>query len=213
MRGINKTRFWVLILSKWFQLPTHGWVIEQLLFWEAEIAVRGFLAAQGSVLPTPVLFKVMCISNAEGVNGPKRTNDLETCGRSVLDQEKVTHRKNQNLSMQRLGYSPGYSRPPAECQGLVPIEDPYPILNSTSFYFPWDTFIHSGDMSFNIRWAITLTVICSFFSTSLLLSAHLPTSSSQPQSSTNNARAHVSKLGKFCFPQETLFWSEVSSSL
>ena len=127
MCGINKTRFCVLILSKWFQLPTHGWAIEQLLFWEAEIAVGRFSAAQGSVLPTPVLFKVMCISNAEGINGPKRTNDLETCSRSVLDQEKVTHRENQNLSMQCRGYSPGYSRPPADGQGLVPIEDPYPI--------------------------------------------------------------------------------------
>lgn len=104
-----------------------GESLNSSFFWEAEIAVRGFSAAQGSVLPTPMLFKVMCISNAEGVNGPKRTNDLESCGRSVLDQEKVTHRKNQNLSMQRRGYSPGYSRPPADCQGLVPIEDPYPI--------------------------------------------------------------------------------------
>ena len=127
MCGINKTRFCDLILSKWFEPPTHGWAIEQLLFWEAELAVRGFSAAQGSVLPTPVLFKVMCISNAEGINGPKRTNDLETCSGSVLDQEKVTHRENQNLSMQRRGYSPGYSRPPADGQGLVPIEDPYPI--------------------------------------------------------------------------------------
>ena len=127
MCGINKTRVWVLILSKRFQLPTRGWVIEQLLFWGAETAVPGFSAAQGSVRPTPVLFKVMCISNAEGVNGPKRTNDLETCNRHVLDQEKVTHRENQNLSMQHQGYSPGYSRPPADGQGLVPIEDPYPI--------------------------------------------------------------------------------------
>lgn len=127
MCGINKTRVWVLILSKRFQLPTRGWVIEQLLFWGAEIAVPGFSAAQGSVLPTPVLFKVMCISNAEGVNGPKKMNDLETCNRHVLDQDKVTHRENQNLSMQHQGYSPGYSRPPADGQGLVPVEDPYPI--------------------------------------------------------------------------------------